>query len=555
MSARPKCMAPQKVDISDNLLFDLSALTLATEGVLRDNAGVPKRPIDIMPDVNTKLTGWIHNGHVRIVRAATAASHNWVLTYHVSFFAGTTDRLTGKRSTEPQGPDWSNLKQVMQQPPFGFRFNPSTNEWYSNVGALPQWVHAAIGQRYNNVLRRLAVAADVGGDMAFFRRDDDGYWSASCFFTFIGARPEMKYVLEQGLDFEPDKTSNSNEPDHRHWIRRQQTPLPTELYDAIQRRKAEEARRRREQEQAEAERARQAAARAAIEAEARAGRLLLQRQEEERMQRILANQRRRAAMHEQYQTDGPDAVSEEDKQWYKETFAEAIEDGLSKAVLSLQEDYLKTRLSRLPASSDAKKVRLKYWQMAKIANVVLDFVADMTDEVLEAFERAGLDPVYDADKKTVKLKATLDLPVQTQTVEIYVRTTVSAALAAQERRSDNKRAAISWSMRFQQGIDRDAVNQSLAKAGYTEQDGNGQIQIRGPNTLNAACNGLWEYSMTEETKEGAHLWNLNRPDVRGAAVLSTAVARPRASKAPPAPAPPKSYPGVPEGFRPKSRKL
>ena len=218
--------------------------------------------------------------------------------------------------------------------------------------------------------------------------------------------------------------------------------------------------------------------------------------------------------------DGPDAASSEDRQWYRETFSESVDAAVARSVLSMHEDELKETLRRLPASTDARGVELRHWQTAALSKAILELVAAMCDEVVAAFERAGLDPVRDAVDTTAKLRTKLRLPIPSRVVEVFVRTTPSAAKEAMGREAPKKTAALTWSVLFAQAsIDRQGVNRGLLEAGYKAVDGDGQIQIRSANALRAALNGLWDV-LPEETRATAHLWSVSVPNVEGAAVLA-----------------------------------
>jgi hypothetical protein len=522
-------------------ILDLAKLSLNTDAAKRgaDDRAIPAT--DFYPDLAEKLSQWIVNGNVRLRNT----SAGWRMTYHVSFIDGTTDLLTGSSRSEPKGADWSKLKQAMQQPPFWFRYNPADNSWNSNIARIPEWVFRAIADRTKLVESYLFNTAIPSGKISFFR-GEDGVWKVSSFQTYIFQLEEVLYLLEKGYDFA--HVDEKDDRDNDVWVRNGSYPLPDALLEAIDKRAAaverarEQARLRAEEEE------RLWRARAEVEEAARVGRELMKQREKERLVQLQRNQERKRRIFNQYIKEGEEAVSEEDLQWYRETFAEAIEEAVSKAAIKQHEDRLKSTLARLPATSNARGKRLKYWQMSKIVEVVLETVARMSDEVVKAFQSQGMDPVADARRYTAKVRTKLRLPIPSREVVLFVRTVPSAAKDAVESGMFDQRAAIEWSMTFAlDSEDRGAVNRALVDAGYREVVGGGQVQVRNYNTLVIALNGIWEDTLEEDVKKEAYLWN-TQPATPSTADLSDAP--PRAT--PPTPTP---TPVDDEGFRPKKRNL
>lgn len=544
MSLRPSRAArPPNASTGDAIrsILELAKLSLNTDAAKRDADGRGILATDFFPELAQKLSRWIVNGNVRLRNTPAG----WRLTYHVSFISGSTDLLTGNSRNEPKGTDWSNLKQAMQQPPFWFRYNGNDNSWNSNIARMPNWIFQATSERTRLVESYLFNTAIPSGRISF-SRGENGLWKFSSFHTYIFQLEEALYVLEKGYDFVhlDQKDDNGNDV----WERAGSYPLPEALIKAIDERDAaverarEQARLRAEEEE------RQRRARAEIEEAARVGRELMRKQFQERQIQLQRNEERRYRILNQYIQEGQEAVSEEDLQWYRETFEEAIEEAVSKAAIKQHEDRLKKTLARLPAPSRARGQTLKYWQMGKLVEVVLETVARMSDEVVKAFRAQGMDPVADARQYTAKVRTKLRLPIPSEEVTLYVRTVPSSASAAVESGRFDERAAIEWSMNFElDSDDRDAVNRALAEAGYKEVAGGGQIQVRNYNTLVVAFNGIWEDTLPDEVKETAHLWD-TQPETPTSAEVGEA--KERAAAAAPAPVPIDD-----QGFRPKKRNL
>lgn len=522
-------------------ILEIAKLSLNTDATKRDANDRAIPAIDVFPELVQKLSQWIVNGNVRLRNTPAG----WRLTYHVSYPEGNTDLLTGNSRNEPKGKEWPKLKQAMQQPPFWFRYNPNDNSWNSNIARMQDWVFKAISERTQSVESYLLNTAIPSGRISF-SRGEDGKWKVSSFHTYIFQLEEVQYFLEQGYDFVhlEKKDANGNEV----WIRTSNYPLPDDLLKAIEERAAaverarEQARLRAEEEE------RQRRARAQIEEDARMGRELMRKQQRDRLIKLQRNEERRYRILNQYIQEGEEAVSEEDLQWYRDTFTEAIEEAVSKVAIKQHEDRLKRTLARLPAASNARGQNLKYWQMGKLVEVILETVARMSDEVVKAFQAQNMDPVADALKYTAKVKTTLRLPIPSEEVVLFVRTVPSSAKNAVESGRFDERAAIEWSLTFAlDSDDRDAVNRALAAAGYKEVAGGGQIQVRNYNTLVIALNGIWEDTLSDEIKETAHLWD-TQPATPAAAAMDAAPER--AAAAAPEPVTVDN-----QGFRLKKRAL
>ena len=122
-------------------------------------------------------------------------------------------------------------------------------------------------------------------------------------------------------------------------------------------------------------------------------------------------------------------------------------------------------------------IGLKYYRMVPIAKKIWKLVRDMQNQIVARYALLGLDPVIDARRggKTVHMRAKLRLPISSEFIEIFVRTTPSAAEAHMKtnRKPTNKFAAISWSAEFEKdSIERRVVNER-------------QVQIRSSASLNA----------------------------------------------------------------------
>lgn len=552
MSRRSKETVPSSRD-SIRSILNLAQLSLTTDAAKRDSDGRALSASDVLPNLVQKLSRWIVNGNLRL-RSSPAG---WRLTYHVSFLAGSSDLLTGNSRGEPTGSEWLALKQAMQQPPFWFRYNSSDNSWNSNIARMENWVFTAISDRTRVVESYLLETAIPSGRISF-SLDENKHWSFSSFQTYIFQLEELLYILEKGYDFEHQVEKDDRDNDV--WVRKTNSPLPESFLQAIDKRQRqverarEEARLRAEREE------RERLARIEVEEAARFGRQQMREKERQRLLELQRKEERKYNILNAYINNGEDSVSEEDLQWFKETFEEAIQEAVSKLVLKQHEDKLKITLARLPVASTARGQKLKYWQMTKIIEVVLETVARMSDAVIRAFKTQGLDPVVDARAYTASVRTKLRLPIPSKSVTLYVRTVPSSAKVALKSATYDERAAVEWSMLFEMDSqDRSVVNRSLEAAGYASVQGGAQIQVRSVNTLVVALNGLWEESLPAEVKDTAHLWNLTASESVQADLSDTPR---RAASAATAPTPdadavPKPAPDATDsdGFRPKKRNL
>ena len=515
-------------------ILDLAKLSLNTDAAKRDANDRAIPATDFYPELAEKLSRWIVNGNVRLRNTPAG----WRLTYHVSFLTGTSDWLTGSSRKEPKGTEWDKLKQAMQQPPFWFKYNHDEKSWNSRSARMPDWVFRAIAER-TKVVESYLINTAIPNDRISFYRGEDGTWNVSSPPPSIILKlEEVQYMLEEGYDFV--RLDERNDKGHYVWAKTSNYPLPDALLTAVEERAAAVEREREQEEE-------QRRAQAAIDEARRVGRELQRQQERDRLIQLQRNEERRYRIMQQYVQQGADEVSEEDRQWYRDTFQEAVDEAVSNAQFKLLKDRLQPTLARLPVSSDAKKQVLRYWQMGKIIEAVLETASRLADTVVTAFEKAKLDPVLDAIRLQGYNRTDLRLPIESGAVDVFVRTTPSAARNAAAAGRLNPRAAMSWSMNFKiDSEDRAAANRGLVEGGYQEAEGRAQIQITSMNKLIAALNGIWEYSLSDEVKAGAHLWD-TQPADPGPAKLGPAPERAAAEADP--------VPVDADGFRPKKRDL
>ena len=253
----------------------------------------------------------------------------------------------------------------------------------------------------------------------------------------------------------------------------------------------------------------------AVEAQRKERLLALQEQERalerERIAQLEAEQakaaRRTALMTQLRQTHH---VSDEDEQWYFETFQELIQEAVDKAILSEHNDRVKLEYARLPAYSIAKAPDLVDARLVVLERYFLDVIAAVIDKTVEAFRANGLHPVSDATKFTAKAKTRLSIPQVGECVTLFVRTQPSKATKADP---SNETGAIAWSLLFDaNSAVRTAVNTELLLAGYQKAvlKGAEQVQVTSINTLRGALNGLWKDVFTNATKAGAYDWDVPR---------------------------------------------
>lgn len=203
-------------------------------------------------------------------------------------------------------------------------------------------------------------------------------------------------------------------------------------------------------------------------------------------------------------------VSEEDEQWFLETFQERLREALDKAILSDHNDRIKLEYARLPAYSIAKAPDLVDARLVILEEYLLDVIAAVIAKTVNAFRENGLHPVTDATKFTAKAKTRLSIPQVGECVTLFVRTQPSKAAKADP---SNDTGAIAWSLLFDANSEvRTAVNTELLNAGYQKAvlKGAEQVQVTSINTLRGALNGLWKDVFTDDTRGGAYNWNLPR---------------------------------------------
>lgn len=253
----------------------------------------------------------------------------------------------------------------------------------------------------------------------------------------------------------------------------------------------------------------------AVEAQRRERLLVLQEQERalerQRIAQLAVEQadaaRRTALMTQLRQTHH---VSDEDEQWYFETFQERLQEAVDKAILSEHNDRVKLEYARFPAYSIAKAPDLVDARLVILERYLLDVIAAVIDKTVEAFRANGLHPVSDATKYTAKAKTRLSIPQVGECVTLFVRTQPSKAAKAD---ISNETGAIAWSLLFDPDSNvRTAVNTELLHAGYQKAvlKGAEQVQVTSINTLRGALNGLWKDVFTNLTKEGAYGWDVPR---------------------------------------------
>lgn len=194
-----------------------------------------------------------------------------------------------------------------------------------------------------------------------------------------------------------------------------------------------------------------------------------------------------------------DNVSDEDRDWYLRTFGVDLQTARAKALaemtLTAYDRALNERLSRLHAPTEARRVQLRNWQMARVGNHIITTLDLLADQVVKAYKDLDppQDPVKDATHKQFVVSTDLEI-VAGITVTLRTSTTASAAEKAIATNKTDDYAAITWTMLF--GLDtreRRVVNKALVElGGYKEPVLGGQVQIRNSNTLNIALDALWE---------------------------------------------------------------
>ena len=279
--------------------------------------------------------------------------------------------------------------------------------------------------------------------------------------------------------------------------------------DAIAEAAAQQARREQEIEaRREREREQERARVAALEAKRQAAQAARDEREARRAE-LEARVARRAALERQFRET--QLATEEDRQWYRDTFREELEAAVTRIILEEHNDRIKSEFARIPASSIAKAPALVDPRLVPLEQFLLDVIAGAVDKIVEAFRANNLDPVIDAIRYTAKARTRLNLPQLGECVTLYVRTQPSKATNAA---ADNPAGAVTWSLLFDQNsCARDAVNASLLARDYQKGvlKGGEQIQVTSVHTLRGALNGLWTGVFTPETKASAGAWNLPRP--------------------------------------------
>ena len=219
------------------------------------------------------------------------------------------------------------------------------------------------------------------------------------------------------------------------------------------------------------------------------------------------------------------AASDADRDWYRRTFGVDLDVAVADAAAAMEatavERELNPNLHRDPVESRARHVPLQHLEMARVKQLIEGTLDAMMARIVQEYDNRGLDSVRDALHTQIICKTNLEI-IEGVAVRLSARTTPSAALAAIKARNNHPRAAIVWSMLFaSQSVERDVVQAALESAGYAEQGGDSQIQIRNDNTLHAALDALWE-NLSDVRKAGVR----NAPAAQGAAPQLVVVARP-----------------------------
>ena len=422
--------------------------------------GAPKRDRDgriltaeeYMPTYRQDMVRWIQDGFLRFIVLDDPQNP----AQRVYMFQFTVwNRHVNPRATRPA--NWQateGLRQVLQQSPFFCRFEKFYAAGFNNV-----WVTI---QRFNNDWASRFIEASE-----HYQRN----YSA-----------EAQRAREQGRHNEELARWEAD--------RRQREARDQALRDA-QQREQEERQRRAEQARREAEEAR-------LQAEAnnaRGNALVLAGIDQEALEEV-----------------AEDNVSDEDRQWYRRTFGVDLQTARLKALaemtMTAYDRTLNERLSRMHAPTEARRVQLRNWQMARVANHIITTLDLLAEQIVKAYEDLDppLDPVQDATHKQFVASADLEI-VAGITVTLRASTTASAAEKAIAAKKTDSYAAITWTMLF--GLDtpeRRVVNKALVElGGYKEPTLGGQVQIRNSNTLNIALDALWEaMDITEQGEVVRH---------------------------------------------------
>jgi len=253
------------------------------------------------------------------------------------------------------------------------------------------------------------------------------------------------------------------------------------------------------------------------------------REESERQQ---AAQRRRDAQRAADAERGrrlraeAQAASDADRDWYRRTFGVDLDVAVADARAAMEtttvERELNPNLHRDPVESNARHVPLQHLEMARVKELILGTLEAIMARIVSEYGNRQLDQVHDATHTQIICTTKLEI-IEGVVVRLSARTTPSAALAAIKARNNHPRAAIVWSLLFApQSVERDVVQAALENAGYAEQGGDSQIQIRNDNTLHAALDALWE-SLSDVRKAGVRN---AAPAAQGVVPQLVVVARP-----------------------------
>ena len=200
-----------------------------------------------------------------------------------------------------------------------------------------------------------------------------------------------------------------------------------------------------------------------------------------------------------------EAASDADRDWYQRTFGVdldvAVADARAAMGTTTVERELNPNLHRDPVESNARHVPLQHLQMARVKELIQGTLEAMMARIVSEYGNRQLDPVQGATHTQIICTTKLEI-IEGVVVRLSARTTPSAALAALKARNNHPRAAITWSMLFApHSVERDVAQAALENAGYAEQGGDSQIQIRNDNTLHASLDALWE-SLDEVRRAG-----------------------------------------------------
>lgn len=269
-----------------------------------------------------------------------------------------------------------------------------------------------------------------------------------------------------------------------------------------------------------------------------------------------------ARIRTKYLTNGKNSITLEERQWYRDNMSGMpVDRSVSELILKKHKTYVDGIMTRLPPSNNT--ILLEYWQMAGIAETILETVARMCDAIVEEFTKRGLDPIKDAVGRRVGVNTELEfslvdaLPaeirarglhplfVQSFTAALNVKTTSSKANELLTRSwVRDPTSAITWSVLLR---------------------GTDQALVTTRNGLNNALNELWMNRLVSSYENYVHAWKLPSPAaISGVTFEDAPVARPsRPSVTPPpnpAPSPrpgvtPPPNPVVTPAFRPKKRDM